>query len=323
MLVGSAFALGWLPGSPAPKDVKNEISRLTRMTNQAKEILALQEHPPGPPLLIGKTNLLASVSTPSTRYVVWVVPRADGERCAFLQGIGERSFSSFGCSARTPKLFPATFSGGGITLIGGFAPVGTRTVGVRGALGWGSKTLAVHRGFYFGQAPGPLALKVIARDADRRVLARYTWKDESPPPERPIVPTDRTALTITTDSGRRISLVVGPGEGGTCVTWTGDVALGQADCGPFAKRGLQTSLGHLRLAGKSFVYLEGQTGPQIHAVRVRFEDGTTVPVKFGLRVFLYEVQPRNYVKGHRPQVVLGLDRDGQVIARSRLGPYAR
>ena len=46
------------------------------------------------------------------------------------------------------------------------------------------------------------------------------------------------------------------------------------------------------------------------------------PVKFGQRVFLYEVQPRNYAKGHRPQLVLGLDRNGHVIARQRLGPYA-
>jgi len=222
------------------------------------------------------------------------------------------------------KLAPGQLTADGIYLIGGFAPSGTRTVEVRGAPGWGRKTLRVHDGFYFGQAAGPLTMKLIARDSRGRVVARSSPYRPEAPRERPIVPTDRTALELTTHSGRRIELVVGPGEGGTCVTWFGDEPFaGQADCGHFVKHGLRAWSVQLRPSRTSFVFLEGQTGLHVRAVRVRFEDGSTVPVKFGLRVFLYEVPPRNFVKGHRPQVVLGLDRNGHVIAQQRLGPYAR
>jgi hypothetical protein len=212
---------------------------------------------------------------------------------------------------------------GSFTLIGGFAPPRTRTVEVRGAPGWGRKTLRIHRGFYFGQVPGPIALEVIARDAHGRILARSFPNRPFGPPPRPIVPSDRTALSITTRSGWKVELVVGPGEGGTCVTWAGASRVqGQADCGPFPKHGLNAWMGQIGPAPKAFVFVEGETGPGVRAIRLRFEDGKTVPVKFGLRVFLYEVRPRNYAKGHRPKLVIGLDGNGHVVARQRLGPYA-
>lgn len=319
VLVTSAFAFGLLPGSPAPKSVKKEISLMLRAPRD--EILAFQQPPPGPRMLVDKTRLLASISTSRGRFVVWVVPLADGRRCAFLQRVGDRNVATFGCSGG--RLFPETAGFGALGLIGGFAPPRAKTVEFKGAAGWGNKTLPVHHGFYFGRFASPIVLEATARDAQGHVLARSFPYQPEPSSERPIVPTDRTALEITTRKGDKISLIVGPGQGGTCVTWStygpGD---GQASCGAFVKHGLRASIGQFRLPPNRMVFIQGEAGPRIRAIRVRFEDGTTVPVKFGLRVFLYEVQPRNYVKGHRPKLVLGLDSSGHVVARQRFPPYA-
>jgi hypothetical protein len=319
VLVTSAFAFGLLPGSPAPKSVKKQISLLLRVPRG--EILALQQPPPGPRMLVDKARLLASISTSQGRFVVWVLPLTDGSRCAFLQRVGERNLATFGCSGGS--LFPTTAGFDSVHVIGGFAPPRARTVELKGAVGWGNKTLPVHHGFYFGRFDSPIVREATARDAQGHVLARSHPYRPEPPPERPIVPTDRTALEIRTRKGYKVSLIVGPGQGGTCVTWStygpGD---GQASCGPFVKHGLRASIGQFGVPPNRMVFVQGETGPRIREVRLRFEDGKTVPVKFGLRVFLYEVPPRNYVKGHRPQLVLGLDRKRHVLARQRLGPYA-
>jgi hypothetical protein len=317
-LVTSAFAFDLLPGSPAPDALKHNLSFLVKPPRGA--ILGLRM-PSGPRLFVERTRLLTSLMTARHRYLVWVTPRADGQRCAFVQETRTRTLAGFGCSTGAQELSPTTILGA-VTLIGGFAPPRATTVEVHGAPA-SSKTFRVERGFFFGKAPGLLVLQAIAKDAHGRVLARWRPAPAGLPPEPPITRTERKALTITTRSGRKISLVVGPGEGGTCVTWAGDAPFaGQADCGPFVERGLRASTVQLRPAGTSFVFVQGETGPHIRAIRLRFEDGSTVPVKLGLRVFLYEVQPRNYVKGHRPQIVVGLDDEGHVIASQRLGPYA-
>jgi hypothetical protein len=320
VLVTSAFALGWLPGSAAPKSVKKEISLLTRDVKRG--ILALQS-PRGPHLLVSKTRLLASLVTRRGRFAVWVVPLADGERCTFLQQVGTRSLGTFGCTTHPQTLSPGGYSGEGITLIGGFAPPHTTSVEVRGAPGWGRNTLPVRRGFYFGRVPGPVAFAVVGRDAQGHVVARKSLLPHEAPPAPSIVPTDRTALELRTRKGEKITLIVGPGPGGTCVTWDAvDPLGGGSSCDPFPKHGLRGGIMQLGAAPHSTVFLEGETGPEVRAIRLRFEDGRTVPVKFGLRVFLYEVLPQNYVKGHRPQAVVGLDGSGHVVARQRLGPYA-
>ena len=198
VLVTSAFALGWLPGSAAPKSVKKELSLLTR--DIKGQILALRS-PRGPRLLLAKTRLLASLVTSRGRFAVWVVPRADGERCTFLQQVGTRTLGTFPCSTRPQTLSPGSYSGEGIALIGGFAPPRTESVEIRGAPGWGRKTVPVRRGFYFGRVPGPIALAVIGRDAQGHVVARRSLLRPEPPPARSIVPTDRTALELPDTQG--------------------------------------------------------------------------------------------------------------------------
>ena len=250
-----------------------------------------------PRLLLAKTRLLASLVTSRGRFAVWVVPRADGERCTFLQQVGTRTLGTFPCSTRPQTLSPGSYSGEGIALIGGFAPPRTESVEIRGAPGWGRKTVPVRRGFYFGRVPGPIALAVIGRDAQGHVVARRSLLRPEPPPARSIVPTDRTALELRTRRGEKVALIVGPGPGGTCVTWdAADPLGGQASCGAFPEHGLRGGIMQLGAAPHSTVFLEGETGPEVSAVRIRFEDGRTMPVKFGLRVFLYEVLPETTSK---------------------------
>src|SRR4051794_5890703 len=120
-LVTSAFALGLIPGARAPKSVRDELARM--MKPPRKELLALQS-PRSPRLLIEQTKLLAV----SGRYVVWVVPQADGRRCAFIQRTGERWVNSLGCSERPQKLSWSLQD----SVIGGFTPPGATTVVVWG-----------------------------------------------------------------------------------------------------------------------------------------------------------------------------------------------
>jgi hypothetical protein len=213
-----------------------------------------------------------------------------------------------------------------VALIGGAAPRRTRTIELAGPPGSGDKDLGIHSGFYFGQTPGSGPPdEVIARDAQGRILARsFPSREAGPPaPPPPVVREERTAVELTTRDGRKASLAVGWGEGGGCVTWhfAGLPRGKEEDCGsptPLPARGLLAWTRQVGSGRKRAVFLTGRTGPEVSAIRLRFEDGTTVPVEFRMRVFLNEVQPRNYVKGHRPQLVLGLDGKGRVIARTRL-----
>lgn len=165
VLVTSAFAFGLLPGSPAPDAVKHNIAVLV------KPILGLRM-PSGPRLLVGRTRLLTSLTAARRRFLVWMVPRADGQRCAFLQEAGTRTLATFGCSTGRRKLSPQIAGLGAVTLIGGFAPPRTTSVEVRGAPA-SRKTFRVERGFFFGKAPGLVVLGAIARDAHGHRLARW------------------------------------------------------------------------------------------------------------------------------------------------------
>lgn len=186
----------------------------------------------------------------------------------------------------------------------------------------------------------PTSISALA--ANGRVLS--TQRDPfpnllpAPKPETPTRPSIRLLQTTPVPVGGRVYLAEGTTAAG--VRCTRVLRIGRSrfggnwdggwECGPevgarFVGHPLTWGAGVESgfATGLGWVYYYGWVGPEVGAVRVRFQDHTSTKIRLRDRYFLYVVSRSRFTLGRRPASVVVYDHAGARIETNGLYPRRR
>ena len=178
------------------------------------------------------------------------------------------------------------------------------------------------------RAPGRRAVAVVAGDGEGDVVARerfhYSpWRWELDPetgaPDVALVEQKRALTRIVTERGMEIVLWVAPSRWrSTCFWLTNDGRPGQAaGCPPRDVQLPPRTVGPGLLAGDRRVLVFGHVSRDIAALELRYDDGDVERVEAVENFVLHEIPSKHYDRGHRLRLMLGIDENGDEVARKR------
>jgi hypothetical protein len=257
----------------------------------------------------------------------------------FARGLSG-SFASFGTIAGAS--FPIT--GAHAATVGGHAGAAA-SVELRYADGERSVLPLTHGWFLFEvpalhRTAGHEPVTLVSLDARGRTLHTTQIMYHGPVPahrETPIPSSVRLLDSVTIAGGAKATLwTARTAEGHTCdrVLVRGRSLRGPAwECGAKVGKRLDREIGAEGLVRNARIHWDpgvggdeptvlplgaGWAAAPISALRVRFADGTSEPLRLHDRLFVYAVAPRNLADGHAPRRLEGLDEHGKVIATLRI-----
>lgn len=309
-------------GEPAPPEVR---AQLVRAGHEAELIRV----PHSPELRGQDATVAATLDSSAGRVDLFAVPTTSAELCGWtwverkrtaegapdmssVCGLpGKESFYSFAHEEVDGRM---------LRLVQGHAAAGVARVSLR----LGDREVdvpLVGRWFLAELATDPSAFT--SYDAAGRVLERREFPrrlpGSRPYPVEHRVGRERTVLTIRSrDTGRTIRLSLARSStGGTCVYVRAgkDVAGG---CGPYPGGKIRVSPMALGGASGGTLLLVGPVAPDVRRLELRYEDGrrARMPIREGHT--LYDVVRADYRAGRRPEVVVGRDSSGRIVAEQRL-----
>ena len=314
-------------GSAAPPAVKAS----ERLLDQVKGELIPRAHS-GSGIEVAKTKAAVAINASTGPVYLWVAPTRAGGYCTFLQVVG----------TELPDGRP-NLSGGCTSPPGAKLDVGMNTISVHGRM---LALLVVHAtepartvviGFRSGAQrtlrlgasrflvaeikPSDPVRTVSARDARGHLLA-HEQMPSVPAPPRPIGPFRAVAEIRTIGANKPLVLHVALATRGMrCASFAPAGGAGGICNKPPRPNQIDVNPNQRGAAPHGMLLLWGSVGRLISSLELRFEDGTKTPIPLHHGWALYQVNPRNYVRGHRPVALIGRNQSGRVVGTRRLGPY--
>jgi hypothetical protein len=298
------------------------------------------------PLFAGKPNLIAesahgvaAIESSEGRAILWVATPEQGPICYFVEfealtRAAGRPQGEAKCGTRLSTGVPIVadlsrpvVDGKELAIVVGWAHESVETVVLRSPEGDESK-LPLSERFFMAEVPaervpqefhGQDTYDVLARDSTGAELER--WPVAGLP--RPlffnpkVTGPKRTVIDTTDSRGRPLVLSFIPIEGGErCVerkTRNGtSIACGSA---LWTDEGIQV---HPTLMG-SMVFVSGSVGPQVAKLELHHQDGYVLELPIVERFVLHDVPRARFVEGKRPNLLVARNRNGEEVAREKLG----
>jgi hypothetical protein len=322
-----------IAGSPAPPSVKER----ERVLNTIKGELIPKAHP-SPGIEYAKTRAAAAITTSAGPAYLWVAPDKRGDECVYQQIVandlpGGRPNLSGGC--QTPNQFylgigAERAKGHLLGLLQGHIPQkGARTVEVRFADGT-SHTYEVTDGFVFAEVkPTEAVATATVRDTRGHVLAVRTTKAPLSPlaasaemrSKFRVTAPWRTVATLHPIGAKgQFVLKTAPGTNGTvCIELIGGGGTGRGCGRPIGPTDLDIGPTQIGPAPHGWFLIDGPVGSQVRSLVLHFEDGTAVSIPIHKGFILYQVNPKNFVSGHRPTELVARDASGKVVRTRKFG----
>jgi hypothetical protein len=172
--------------------------------------------------------------------------------------------------------------------------------------------------------PGHQVTALRAEDEDGGVVARLTFRLTAPSeiqqpvrlpdgqiaslPQKAIVEKARKLIDFRAENGTRVTLWVIPTtEGGRCFVFNRG-----GGCPP---PGLDTPPLGVGINGGDPVLLSGEVNDDVATYELRYEDGGVERLHPVEGFILHEISSSHYARGHRLELVIARDRDGDVVAQ--------
>jgi hypothetical protein len=325
-LAASAYALGrhFLVGDPAPPEVEKQASLLQVVKGEL--IPRVQD---SAEILVERTRA-GAVLQASTGYVyLWVAPAKDGGECRFLHIVGielpdGRPNLSGGChyggSALDAEYSMTNVGGRELRLLAGSASEQVARLEIVYPGGRNEFRPVKARHFLLELDDRPTSVAALDEAGDVLARQRFLTMPGFPRPSGPA----RTLISARTPSGQEISLRVAAGPKGTqCeeIRTPGGVSTG---CARWELEPTEIAVSPMQVgtAPNGLFLLEGKMGSAIASLELHFENGETVRLPLVDGWSLYQVTREHFAEGQRPELLVGKDREGRVISRERLGPWA-
>jgi hypothetical protein len=335
-LATAAYAIyqSVIVGSPAPANVKN----IVRLQTEVKGELIPRAHA-NPGIEVAKTKAAAAITASVGPVYLWVAPTKRGGSCAYLQIValdlpGGRPNLSGGCFSGRPEFHV------GIEYIrvknrpfalvqGRVGTNGAKTVELKFANG-SSHTYTIIDKYVLSETDPNNAIKtLILRDAHGHVLAQRNYSNSLSPLQQgqqllhrfhPIGPWKTVATLRTIGRHRLLAEKTAPGSNRTvCHELVTPSGTGGGCNRPIGPTDLDIGPTQIGTAPHGWFLLDGPVGAKIHSLDLRFEDGThtAIPIQHGY--ILYQVNPQNFVSGHRPTKLIAHNTAGQIVNTRRFG----
>jgi hypothetical protein len=334
-LATAAYAIyqSVIVGSPAPANVKN----IVRLQTEVKGELIPRAHV-NPGIEVARTKAAAAITTSVGPVYLWVAPTKRGS-CAYLQIValdlpGGRPNLSGGCFSGRPEFHV------GIEYIrvknrpfalvqGRVGTNGAKTVELKFANG-SSHTYTIIDKYVLSETDPNNAIKtLIVRDAHGHVLAQRHYSNSLSPLQQgqqllhrfhPTGPWKTVATLRTIGRHRLLAVKTAPGSNSTvCHELVTPSGTGGGCNRPIGPTDLDIGPTQIGTAPHGWFLLDGPVGTKIHSLDLRFEDGThtAIPIQHGY--ILYQVNPQNFVSGHRPTELVAHNTAGHIVNTHRFG----
>jgi hypothetical protein len=335
-LATAAYAIyqSVIVGSPAPANVKNVV----RLEGEVKgELIPLAHANPG--IEVAKTKAAAAITTSVGPAYLWVAPNKRGDSCAYLQIValdlpGGRPNLSGGCSSGGPDFYV------GIQFIrvknrpfalvqGRVGTKGAKTIELQFANG-SSHSYPITDKYILAETDPNNAIKTaIVRDANGRVLAQRHYRNPLSPLQQgqqllhrlhPIGPWKTVATLRTIGKHRLLTEKTAPGSNGTvCHELVTPSGTGSGCNRPIRPTDLDIGPTQIGTAPHGWFLLDGPVGAKIHSLHLNFEDGTHIAIPIQHGYILYQVNPQNFISGHRPTELIARNTAGHIVNTRRFG----
>ena len=328
----------FVAGEPAPPDV----TRLLVEEGTAERI---------GPLFFGKPDVIAqaahgvaALEGSKGRVLLWAAPTGGNSICYFLEfeGLSERSEPPQGeahCGNRPIPTAPArtvpillvlhraTIDRSDLAILVGLTHESVKSVSLRSPEG-DEQELALVENFFIAEIPADRvpkdlregnAYQVVAKDRAGTELAPLpvtqfaSWREKFPKVTGP-----KRRVSETTDSrGRPIRLSLIPIEGGkTCVEWMTRTGTSTSCAAQLrVERGIQV---HPALVG-STVFVHGSVGPEVAKLELHHQDGYVLDLPLVERFVFHGIPRARFEDGRRPNLLVARNRNGEEVAREKLG----
>ncbi|MDQ1462196.1 MAG: hypothetical protein QOI08_3680 [Actinomycetota bacterium] len=335
-LATAAYAIyqSVIVGSPAPANVKN----IVRLQTQVKGELIPQAHA-NPGIEVAKTRAAAAITTSVGPAYLWVAPNKRGDSCSYLQIVAldlpdGRPNLSGGCSSGGPGFYVGIHyirvKNRPFALVQGrVGTKGAKTVELEFANG-SSHSYPITDQYVLAETDPNNAIKTaIVRDAHGRVLAQRHYSNSLSPLQQgqqllhrlhPIGPWRMVATLRTIGKHRLLAEKTAPGSNGTiCSELVTPSGTGGGCNRPIGPTGLDIGPTQIGTAPHGWFLLDGPVGAKIHSLELRFEDGTHIAIPIQHGYILYQVNPQNFVSGHRPTELIARNTAGHIVNTRRFG----
>ena len=316
-------------GSPAPPAVKAS----EQLLSQVKGELIPKAHS-GTGIEVARTKAAAAINASTGPVYLWVAPTRKGGYCAFLQVVGTelpdgRPNLSGGCSNTQGSKLDVSMNGISVhgrmlTLLLVHAAFPARTV-VIGLRSGAQRTLTLSPSqFLIAEVRASDPVRTVStRDSTGHPLAQKLMLS-IPAQPKPIGSFHAVAGIRTIGAGKPLVLYVAPAtQGARCASFAAGGGAGGICSKPPHPNQIDVSPNQRGAAPHGMLLLWGSVGRLITRLELRFEDGTTIPIGLHHGWALYQVNPRNFARGHRPAALIGRNQSGHIVNTRRLGPYQR
>jgi hypothetical protein len=335
-LVTGAYALyeSVIVGSPAPESVK----KIERLQTMVKGELIPKAHV-NPGIEIDKTKAAAAITTSVGPVYLWVAPDKRGDSCSYLQIVamnlpGGRPNLSGGCAPGGPSFYVGIHyirvNDRPFALVQGRVGTnGAATVELQFANGT-SQTVPITDQYVLAEtAPSNAVKTTIVRDAHGRVLAERHQNNPLSPFQRAQQAQQRfhpigswhTVATLRTIGKHRLLIerTARGSNGKVCHELITPSGTGSGCGPPVDPTGLDIGPTQIGTAPHGWFLLDGPVGSKIRSLDLFFQDGTHVPIPIHRGYILYQVNPRNFVSGHRPTELVARNAAGRIVNTRKFG----
>jgi hypothetical protein len=314
-------------GDPAPEDVRQA---LARFGHEAELIPYPRPEDPR----VEDARVAGVLESSVGPVYLFSAPTASGMICGWDWIEGQRDYqgrpdmgSVCGVSETTFFAVSRQFIGERLVrLLYGRASDGVERVTLR----FGERTVDVPltgRWFFAELFEEPSAL--VTYDASGHVVDGHELPPlpHGPPAAQPQprqVGATRTPAKLSTSNGELISLeVASASNGGYCMTVRSDRRRPNSSCSIPLPKPREIAISAMNFGGApgGVLLLVGPAGSEIARLELRYEDGRLVLVPVSEGWALFEIKQADYAQGHRPDLLIGRDKSGRVVASEHL-PWA-
>lgn len=335
LLVNPAFGVGdrildWFTGTPAPEDVKSELSGM----EPPEEVEALFRESG---VREEEARGVMAIETRRGRAYLWAAPTEAGGWCTYVQlptfeGAGS---GSVGCDIGRPGKDPlvvnsATDAGGAeplTVLEGRVDPRRVVSLELVFADGSAEELRFVERFFIYEVLPGREPTVVVARDAQGRVVASDPVHGASTGAAAPPGAGDDGSGDASTREGRRTLMRLATSTGARARLWIPRERAGRNCYGIVVDGGYEGEIcmqprhlvtSHLESVEgqeRPLVLLHGFVAPQVGSLELVFADGKRARVRLVEHFFLHEIPPGRATERRRPTAIVARDSSGRGLGR--------